>query len=300
MLYLLISIAAMTALAIVLRWGVVAGADPYGVNLLLRCLGAAALLAIVVVTVEPADLGPAWREGGWSGLAGALFFFFAGLAAVKAVQLGHLGLSWTMLRCSMVVPVLASLLVWRELPLDEPSVELALRLGGIVVAVGAVLLMGWDRIRAGREMGVASHEARSRRWFAWALTAFVAQGVWEVFMRSTREYDSDASRLLFMAAGIGGAALLSTGAAHQARARVRRREWSFGLGAGILVLIVTVARIWALRELPGVVVFPVTTIAVMVLVKLAGMGIWGERTGGLGWLGFLLAVAGVAMLTVQP
>jgi len=298
--YLLVAIAAMTALAVLLRYGMLAGADPYGVNLLLRGVGAVVLIAAVVSTVDPATLGAAWREGGWSGLIGSAFFFVAGLASVKAVQLGHLGLSWTMLRCSMVLPVVASILVWRELPLGEPSFLLTMRLTGVVLAVAAVVLVGWDRMAATGEGGIDPADRRARRWLAWALAAFLAQGSWEIALRSTREYASDDVRLVFLAAGVGGAALLSLGAVRSMKARLGRRELAFGLGAGVLVLVVSVSRIWALRELPGTVVFPVTTISVMVMVQLAGMGIWKERVGARGWLGFATGLAGVLLLTLNP
>ena len=96
------------------------------------------------------------------------------------------------------------------------------------------------------------------------------------------------------------AALLSLGAVRSMRARLGWRELAFGLGAGAVVLVVSVSRIWALRELPGVVVFPVTTISVMVMVQLAGVGIWKERTGVRGWLGFAAGLGGVLLLTLNP
>ena len=296
MLYLLLSIAAMAALALVLRAAMAAGAHALGINLVFRTTAAlsAAVTAVLVLDAEDVAVWPAVAV---PGAAGAVLFFLAGLGSIKAVQLGHLGLSWGVLRCSMLLPVAASIVVWNEVPLWPVSSLLLARVAGMATACAAIAMVARGQMRGGP--GAAAPGGGSvRTWLLWLGLAFVAQGGWEIVLRSTRQLPDDRARVLFVAGAFLGTAVLSGATARTLRARLGRRELAYGSAAGLLGVLASGTRVWALRDLDGVIVFPVTTVTVMVLVQVAGSLAWQERTPGWSRAGFAAALLSVLLLSL--
>jgi len=299
MIYLAASILAMGGLAVVLRLAMGQSADAVGVNAVYRGTAAVIVVVVAAASVDWPTFHDLLALTGPRAALGSLLFFLTGLAGVKAVQLGHLGITWTVLRCSMILPVLASILVWREVPLHPISSLLLIRLAGIALVLAAIALMGADHMR--RETGSrrsASAGSRPWAWLAWLTLAFMAQGAWEIALRATRSLPSDQTRVFFMAIVIAGAFCFSLPAVGIARARLGRRELLYGGLAGLLSLLASGCRIWALRDLDGILVFPVTTIGTVLLVQALSMAIWQEKTGTAGWLGFAFAVVGVLLLAL--
>jgi len=135
-------------------------------------------------------------------------------------------------------------------------------------------------------------------WVAWLVVVFLAQGSWEIMLRSTRPLTTDAARAFFMTVVFGGSMVLSSFSVLAARPRLRRTEWWYGGLAGLCGFIGSGVRPWALRDLDGVIVFPATAVGVMLLVQLAGTTIWKHHLGRWGYLGLAGAVAGVLMMTL--
>ena len=299
MVYLVASILAMGGLAVVLRLAMAQRADALGVNAVYRGTAAAVVVAVAGASVDWSDFGDLLSLTGPRGALGSFLFFLTGLAGVKAVQLGHLGITWTVLRCSMILPVLASILVWREVPLYPISPLLVLRSAGIALVLAAIALMGADRMRREPESRRGpSARPKPWSWLAWLTVAFLAQGSWEIALRATRSLPSDQARVFFMSIVFAGAFCFALPAVGIARGRLGRRELTYGSLAGLLSLLASGCRIWAVRDLDGILVFPVTTIGVVVLVQVLSIVLWQEETGVAGWLGFVLAIAGVLLLAI--
>ena len=109
MLALIVSIAGLTTLALALRLGVSRGASPAGLNAVFRWCAPFLWLAVTWTSLDwsrGADL--AFSKAGLLGLAAGLAFASSGFSVIKAVQYGHLGISWTVLRCAMLMPALVS------------------------------------------------------------------------------------------------------------------------------------------------------------------------------------------------
>lgn len=274
-----------------------AGARAAGVNSIFRLTSGAGATMAAIVWLDTGDVGALWPAVDLPVAVGAVLFFVTGLASIKAVQLGHLGLTWGVLRCSMLVPVLASILYWHEIPLWPVSLLLVLRLAGVVLACLAIALVAAGQF--GTALAAPSTNPRPpQAWLVWLGIAFAAQGAWEVVLRSTQAWPDDAARVLFVAGTFSGAALLSAGALGWTRFCPGRVELTYGAAAGLLSMVASGARVWAVRDLDGVIVFPVTTISVMVLVQLLSCVVWHERAARLSQIGFAVAVLSVVLLTV--
>jgi drug/metabolite transporter (DMT)-like permease len=60
----------------------------------------------------------------------------------EAVARGRISTSWTIINLGLVMPVLASILIWREIPSPRHYV-------GLLLTIGAIILLGLDVGRAG-------------------------------------------------------------------------------------------------------------------------------------------------------
>ncbi len=298
---LTIAILFMSLLAVTFRLGTARGAEPLGMNAAFRATGGIVMIAVASLTLRHRDFGELWAQSGNLGLLAAGFFWLAGMAAIKAVELGHLGITWTVVRCSMVIATLASLFVWKEVPLSPLSGLLLMRLGGIIVITAAVIILGVERSRVqhGSRVPLAPKPGRWA-WIAWLTAAFLAQGGWEISLRATRALPDNESRIFFFTVVCVTATFLTVPFMLAYRARFGRREIYYGMLAGLCSVIASGIRPWVLRDLDGIIVFPITTVSVTLLVILAGVVFWRERLGKWGAAGIVAALLGMLLLTVSP
>jgi len=298
--YLIASIVGMSGLAVVLRVGIDRGASPIALNTAFRVSAGLVTLAVAMPVLDWARLPELAGEAGGLGLIAAAGFWTSGFAAINAVKHGHLGISWTILRCAMLVPALASLLYWQEVPLVPVSGLLVLRLGGIAAATLAIVLSGYDRIQRDRsQQDPRASRGSVRVWLFWVALAFVAQAVWETSVVASRQLPDEASRTFFTTTVFVAAGAVALGFNILTRMPFSKTALCWGGLAGLCSLLGSGARVWATRDLGGLVVFPVTAITVLFFVQLASVGIWRERMGRWGIAGFAAAVGGVVLLSLR-
>ena len=297
MLYLIVSIVAISAVACLFRQSMLKGAAPLGFNAVFRITAALLYFGFACATLNWSDLPQLFAATAVLGLIAALFFWISGFASLKVAQLGPIGIGWTVLRCSMIIPTLASLLHWHEVTTETP-VLFAARLAGMAIATVAIIFFGRDRLRLSRAQ--PDRHKTFRAWCAWLAVAFCAQGAWEICLRATREllHDNQA-RILFLAIVFIASGLFSLPTMRISGARIGRKELFYGSVAALISAIGSGFRPWALRELDGAIVFPVTTISVIILVQLAGMFFWREKISRWTVLAFILATSGILLLTLK-
>ncbi|MDA0746236.1 MAG: hypothetical protein O2954_06940 [bacterium] len=281
--YLVVSILFMGLLSLFMRYSLGRGADPLSLNFVFR--GAVALFLLLPHLDNLTNLLARWEASALLTTVAALSFWLSGLASLKAVQLGPLGASWTILRCAMVLPVLASILYWGELSSSASTLYAALRLGGVVLAFATVIFYGLAS--RGRRPGVTSRNG----WTAWMAAAFLSQGIWEICLRATADFHHNESRALFLLGVFAFSSLFTLPVMLWTRTRLRTLEIGYGFLLGGCALLGTGTRVLALRDVPGTIVFPLTTISVIFITQAAGRFLWGEkiRHGGIGLIMGLVA-----------
>ncbi|MDD2709333.1 MAG: hypothetical protein PHV34_15205 [Verrucomicrobiae bacterium] len=291
----------MSALAVVLRMGVDRQASSLGLNAAFRGTAGVVTLIFAAFHIDWGRFPELWRVAGWAGMLASVFFWFAGFASIKAVQLGPLSVSWTVLRCSMVLPAMASLLYWQEVPLAPVSRTLVLRLLGMGIIFASMVVLGLDRLGRERRNKSSIQVGRGsvKVWLWWLVAVFWGEGAWEISLRATRSFPDNETRLFFVTLVFIGAFVITLPVMGLAGAKMGRFEWGYGSLAGVCGMAASGSRVWALRDVDGMVVFPVTTVSVMLLVQLAGCLGWREKTSRMGWAGFLCAIAGVLFLTLK-
>ncbi|MDD5597927.1 MAG: EamA family transporter [Victivallaceae bacterium] len=293
MIYLVLSIIFMICLAVVTRKATEAGCNAFCFNAIARYVSGTVMLVFTLSAVDWAGLWPALRAAGWPGIIGAFLFSVATIGATKSVQYGPLGISWTILRCSMVVSTLASLFIWREVPVGFNR-HFILCLLGTIFTVGTVIIFGVAKI-------LHNHSAKklSLKWFLFAMMAFWGQGTWEILLRSTRSVEVTGFREVFITVVF----LLSAFYCSPALKNIRKHNWKpellWGGVFGICGIFASALRVWALKEINGTVVFPVTTVCVTVLVQLLSIFLFKERPEKLDLVAYGTSVCGLSCLVLM-
>jgi hypothetical protein len=295
MIFLILSILFLTTANISQRYASDAGANVYALNAIARLFsGVLALAAIVsAIGVTPVLHAPAailiWA------IVGGSFYWLAGLGAIKAFALGHVGISTTVLRCSMVIPTMASLLVWRDVELSLTSIPMWIVLATVVLLVAGICLSGLDHILRERRQ----QKSVDRRWMAWLLAAFLGQGGWEITLRASGSFPTEQDRQVYLALVFVVAMTISVGMVLVMKISPRRIDWRFGCLLGLLAMLATTMRPFAVRDLTGVVVFPMTAMGSMLLMNLASVILWKNRLGRWGMVGLTAAVLASILLCLR-
>jgi drug/metabolite transporter (DMT)-like permease len=242
-----------------------------------------------------------------------------------ATDVAGMSLAIGVMRVSVVIPFMASWLVWNEVPTPAQGV-------GLVLAGVAFFLIARKeqepRPAAAREAApVAAAESASPgraepdaslpdpsdlaeqaadvdpKVFGVLALTFLAGGAVDVTMKTFEEiYGAANSRVLFLLLAFGIAFLI--GAAVVVWRGIRRGIWpdrrtiGWGLFLGVINYGSLEFILRAIERLPGTVVFPVNNIAIVLLAAVLGITVWDEHLSRLNRIGLGCAVAALVLLNL--
>jgi drug/metabolite transporter (DMT)-like permease len=197
-------------------------------------------------------------------MAVAIYTFFA------AMRQGGLAVGWTCVNFGVVVPLVASVLVWHEIPSLRQVAGLALLVPCILLFSDLNLQVAGDR----------------RRWAALVAISTLLSGASSVMAKVANELPrhvplvSDSSSpliLSYLAFAYATAAVVLFASMERRRIVVRSFDAGFGVAMGMLGLVATWSLIRSLDFLPGIVVFPVKSAGGLVLTAIVAVLVWRER-----------------------
>ncbi len=241
------------------------------------------------------------------GLAGGVgVLLIAGFFLLSyATDVAGMSLAIGVMRVSVVLPFLASWLVWDEVPSIAQGVGMGL------AAVAFFLIAQKHRQPAavsapegGR--GPSKKEASPLStvdWHAFGVLAltFCAGGAVDLSMKAFEEgYGAENSRVLFLLLAFGAAFLV--GAVIVGWRGLSRGCWPGrrALGWGVVLGVVNYGSLEfllrAIGELPGPFVFPANNIAIMVVAAGLGVYFWDERLTPANRVGIGLAIVALTLL----
>lgn len=292
MLYLVLAVCCSLAIGMIFKYRARHGADRV------------ALLTVNYAAAVGAALVLLWLEGGRGGslepsasllalgvTTGALFIFGFFMFSLATAVAG-MSLSIGVMRVSVVLPFLASWVIWAEVPTVAQG-------AGLVLAAVAFFLIARTRGQA----PVAEPGAGQGRRFVMLALLFLAGGVVDVMMKTFDEvFAADNSRSLFLLMLFAVAFLI--GLVIVLWHGVRSGRWPSGstVAWGVVLGLVNYGSaeffLRAIRALPGPFVFPANNIALVIGGALLGVTVWGERLSRLNWVGIALAAAALVLLSV--
>jgi drug/metabolite transporter (DMT)-like permease len=226
-----------------------------------------------------------------------------------ATDVAGMSLAIGVMRVSVVIPFLASWLVWEEVPSVAQGI-------GMVLAAAAFFLIARKERRpepvpvGGRAGGDEKVEALPEAvadvdWRAFGVLAltFCMGGAVDLSMKTFEEgFGAAHSRVLFLLLAFGVAFLI--GAVLVGVRGLRTGDWpgrrtvAWGLLLGVVNYGSLEFLLRAVAVLPGPFVFPANNIAIMVLAAVLGVYLWGERLSRANRLGIGLAVVALVLLRV--
>jgi drug/metabolite transporter (DMT)-like permease len=229
---------------------------------------------------------------------GALLILGFGLFS-KAIGVAGLSLATATMRLSVVLPFLASWLVWGEVP--TPMQAAGLAFGG-----AAFVLISRPRpATTAAALAPAAPEPASRAAplavFAVLAALFVVGGSVDTGLKVfEEEFAEGASRQLFLllAFGVAFALGVATVAVRMRRGiRPTRGVLGWGLLLGGANYLSVEFFLLALRQVPGTIAFPVNNVAIVGLATLLGVMVWKERLSTANKAGLALAALALVLLT---
>ena len=306
MIFLLLSVSASLGIGMIFKHTGRQGVDRM---VLLTANYAAAMLAgFASVAVRGMDGGGALSPG-LLALAGTSGVFFIGgfFLLSLATEVAGMSLAIGVMRVSVVIPFLASWIVWAEVPTPAQG-------GGLVLAAAAFFLIARREApatgvpAAGVPAAGAPHgERKAARAFPVLALLFVVGGLIDTFMKAFDEgFAAETSRSLFLAivfgAAFGVGLMVVVHRTRRAGTRPSRRAIDPGaIGWGVLLGVANYASaeffLLAVDRLSGPFVFPANNIAIVIGGALLGVAFWKEHLSRLNWAG--LGLAAVALLLLN-
>ncbi len=288
MLYLLLTIACMLGIAMLFKYSEMQGYDRMGLltaNYLVAW-GVSQLRLYVVETSLWPSPSPELLLMGL--LVGVLFI--AGFFVLSwATRLAGMSLAMGVMRVSVVLPFLASWLLWKETPTFYQIL-------GMVLAIMAFFLLSQHP-----ETETSTTRRRNQVFLVLALL-FLSGGLVDISMKAFDEYFALRYDRAFFASLAFGMAFLC-GAAIVLFRGLRYGKWPepqallLGIPLGLINYGSIEFMLLALKYLPGTLVFPLNSIGQVLGSALLGVVIWKERLNRANRWG--LALASMALVLIN-
>jgi len=236
--------------------------------------------------------------------------FVAGLLIwARAIQAAGLALSVVAMRTGVVIPLLASALIWHERPAP-------LELIGSVVTLLALLLVLSEVAKRQTSVGddTTAKDAKTAKnepspgidtrqssivyssALLWLVLLFLADGlVMTAALIFRKELPLDET-MPFQTVIFVSAFFVTTMLYYLRRSRLEPGILKWGALLGTANFGNYLFLVLALTALPGLVVYPVIAAGEVGLLAVAGVVLWKEKVGVRSWLGIALAVAAIVLI----
>jgi len=242
----------------------------------------AALFHLVraVAAGSPAPTAPTWAIGVLGGIA----YVGSYAVLVPTMQLRGVSITTAILRLSVIIPILVSMLVWGERPDTVQTV-------GGVMAIVALPLLAY-RPSDANEGSMSKRD----RWVA--VIVFVGNGLCMLAIRGFRQVDLPGQESWFLAILFGTAAIVACLGWWRNRSGSRLLDVGHGVLLGICNAVGNLALVQALQHYDSVLVFPFQAAVGMVFTAIFARIAWRERITRTESVGMVTALIAVILINV--
>lgn len=200
----------------------------------------------------------------------------------KSIDRVGMGVSIAAMRMSLVFPIAASLFVFGE------TIG-SLKYVGIILALVSLLLMV-PRIRTRSISGL------SDAWLPvliFLMTGFADTGlkIYEQLFSTQISEDLFVSGIFFISFVIGTGILIK-----RDKISFSFKEIGYGVVTGVVNLYSSIFLIYALKLMPGSIVFPLVNVSLVVLGTLIGVWFWKDKPSLKQWSGLMVAIISIFLL----
>jgi drug/metabolite transporter (DMT)-like permease len=279
MTYLILTVALMTGWNFVFRGAQKQRADMVAVCSVNYAAATVACALVAMVSGMPAPSLMTWVIGGLMGI----IYVASYLLLVPSMNCKGISVVTAFVRLSVIVPVMASVLIWGE----KPGWLQALGVLGAIVSLPMLTL----------DKGVDDGKF-TRRELAIFVGLFLGNGLGLLTAKWFSKQDTPGETLYFLAILFGASTVGSFVPWLKARPQMRRLEWGWGMGLGLSNAGANLVLLSALAFLPGYVVFPVNACGGIVLTAIIAAVLWREIPGRMAYAGMVVAAAALVCINM--
>ncbi len=215
----------------------------------------------------------------------AFMFVYAFFLFTKAVTVAGAALSAVSSRLSVVVPILLSILFFKE----HPNIN---QVGGFLFAFFTILLFYFSLNRA------SDGHLRKLDYF-YLLALLLGIGLNDFCMKIFNEWRPASEKPLFLTSIFAFSFLYTFSYSVLKKLPFDRSTMSLGAILGIPNVFSSFFLLGALAELPGILVYPTVNIGIIVLTTIAAILIWKEKVNTFGRFALLCGVIAIFLLSAN-
>ncbi len=218
-----------------------------------------------------------------AGLFAGLAFYLAVRTFFRAIPYGPLSVSWSIISMAVIVPTVASILIWHEIPSSLQA------LGMLLVGVALVLCLKFNM----------KGEHALKTWTPLVLASCLFSGLVATSSKFLIEQQLEPYKLFYLAVVffVPTAALSILSASTKSRPKMP--ELLIGVGMGTFSLCTFIFDILALNALPGKIVFPVRAGGTLFLTSTLSLLIWREKISRRQKLAIVAALLAIVLISMK-
>jgi drug/metabolite transporter (DMT)-like permease len=280
MIYLLLAVLSSVTVAAVIKVSETAGRNRISVALVNYCI-ASVFMAVMWVLH---GAGPVSGITVACGIYAGVTWVVSLILVMYAIRLIGVAISSAVLRTGVVLPIVLSILIWSEVPA-------LLQVTGICLAAVAIVLLSLRIMRKEKKFHLPYVLLVLGVWG----TAGAAQLSSKLFAElCPPDEKSGYLVILFLTASAFTWVWLKG-----TRRTVERKDLAFGFAVGVPNALSGFFLVSALQVLDGIIVFPTTAAAGVMLAALLGVFLWKEKLGVKGAAGIAAAVAALVLVNLK-
>ncbi len=280
MVYLALAIMTSVTVAVLLKVSEGAGRNRLAVALVNYC--AASMLTFILWLLGGAI--PMSRITVICGIYAGITWVVSLILMMYAIKLIGVAISSAVIRTGVVLPVILSVALWSEMPG-------ALQVVGIVLAAVAVVMLSLKVVRVERKWHWHYALIMALVWLA----SGAAQLASKLFAEECHPVEREGYLvvLFLVASGFTWLWLKGTGRS------IKMGDLSYGTAVGVPNALTGFFLVTALGVVPGIIVFPTSAAAGVLLTVLFGVTIWREKLGLKGAVGIAIAVLALVLVNLK-
>ncbi len=278
MLYLLLAIFSSSMISIVMRLSsdrISANLSMLATNYFVCSVLGAAFAGFQLVVPEAEGFAVTL----WLGLVSGVLYL-AGLVMFQSnTRRRGIVLSSVFMKLGLLVPIVISVLFFREMPTLS-------QVAGFVIAVAAIVLINWKKDDSGRGFGLG------------LIVMLLLSGGADVMAKFFDVFGPASLSALYLFYTFFTAFGLCVVLVVRKKERPGFRELLYGTLVGIPNFFSAKFLLAALTQLPAVVVYPSFSVATMLIVTLAGVAVFRERLTRQQWIALGAIIAALILLNI--
>jgi len=243
---------------------------------------AVASLSNLALQAAQGDLS-ATASTAWIGASAGVSYVVAYFVLFKLMALRGIAISTAVTRLSVLIPVVASIVIWREQPTPYQSL-------GSLLALVSLPLLGIRLSPAGSSV--------DRRALSYLAALFLLNGYNMLAVRMFKETNVPGESALFLSILFGVAAIVAIAAWCTHRGHTSARDLVPGVALGLVNALANLSVVAALRQLPGFLVFPFHSAVGLAITVIAARLIWREQIGRLETAGIAVTLLAAVLINL--